>query len=477
MSLLTVALLGPTGVGKTTLAVALQRGDTSYDAMSRGGVVRRAGRTITIRDRIVRCGDTALIDTPGHPGFFRIACVSLALADVVVWLVDGNDSVMPHGRMLLRAARGLRLRHVVPFVPRSSDDVEIRDVVHQEIGELVDGPVLTDDVAALEAYLAALPRLRRDEAWPLELPIQRVYTRHGNSVVVGRIARGTVRLGDELELVGLTRRNGMVRVAGLQTFGANISEAKAGDLVAVRLPGVFSYTGWAPWPEDLVVAERGKALVTPGSAAPTDRFVCDVDLFTPREGGRRRSFGSGFAPQFLLGTADVTGVCDLNGDAEPGAHVPISVTLRKPVVVHEGMPFLLLGETPSAARGLVGTGKVTNVPAPLPRLLCLTTAAIRYRRGNWMGPIVRIATCISLVMLAWSKVLPRFDCRVEAPGAYISKLIRGKNYFKPLQCIRTPTPLISTTYSGRFASTTIGNASLASSQNGFSITTATIQAF
>jgi len=127
---------------------------------------------------------------------------------------------------------------------------------------------------------------------------------------------------------------------------------------ATYSPRTDPYKGSAPYYEDMVVVERGKHIVAPGSVSASRAFACEVDLVATADGGRRTPFATGFAPQFLLRTADVTGRCDLGGGrAEPGERVRMQVSLHEPAVVEDGMPFLVLGET-AAARGLVGIGSV-----------------------------------------------------------------------------------------------------------------------
>ena len=364
-----VGLIGPTGAGKTPVAVALLRGATTYDVLTRGGVCVQRGRTLTVRE-VALPFTTAkrryvLVDTPGMPPFFRIACVALSLIDDAIWIVDGDTSVTPHGRMLLRAAKGMGVRRVVVFVPRASADPLVRELADEEIraearaAGFADSPVVYEDVGALVSVLDELPDVTHDASAALSLPVQRVYRRHFNdAVAVGRIVRGRVRVGDDVELVGLSRKNGVCRVEELQMFGERIDEATAGDLVAARFARTEPYKGWAPYYEDIVVVERGKHIVAPGSVSASRAFSCEVDLVATGHGGRRTPFATGFAPQFLLRTADVTGRCDLGGGrAEPGERVRMQVSLHEPAVVEDGMPFLVLGET-AAARGLVGIGSV-----------------------------------------------------------------------------------------------------------------------
>ena len=369
-----VGLIGAEDVGKTTLAVALLRGARTYDEITKGGVCVRRGRTLTVRDIALPFATAkrryVLVDTPGMAPFFRIACVALSLVDDAIWVVDGDTSVTPHGRMLLRAAKGMRVRRAVVFVPRASADPLVRELADEEIraesraAGFADAPVVYEDVGALLSVLDELPDVTHDASAALSLPIQRVYRKRVNdAVAVGRIVRGRVRVGDDVELVGLSRKNGVCRVEELQMFGERVDEAGAGDLVAVRFARTHPYTGWAT-SQDVVVVERGKHVVAPGSATASRAFTCEVDLVATADGGRRTPFATGFAPQFLLRTADVTGRCDLGGGrAEPGERVRMHVSLHEPAVVDDGMPFLVLGET-AAARGLVGIGSVIAHDGP-----------------------------------------------------------------------------------------------------------------
>jgi len=321
----------------------------------------------------------AHIDCPGHADYIKNMITGAAQMDGAILVVSAADGPMPQTREHLLLARQVGVPRLVVFLNKADlvDDPDLLDLVEMEVRDLLSRydfpgdatPVVRgnakaalasggkDDAACacidalMEALDANVPVPPREEDKPFLLAIEGVSSIEGvGTVVTGRVERGTVRLKEEVEVLGLTAAPRKAVVTGLEMFHKKLETAVAGDNVGVLLRGVK---------RDEV--ERGQVLSKPGSITPHTRFEAQVYVLTKEEGGRHTPFFSGYRPQFFFRTTDVTGAVRLPEGVEmcmPGDHATFAVELEsdKPVAMDEGLRFAIRegGRT-------VGSGKVTRV--------------------------------------------------------------------------------------------------------------------
>ncbi|USS87299.1 elongation factor Tu [Fructilactobacillus hinvesii] len=316
----------------------------------------------------------AHIDAPGHADYVKNMITGAAQMDGAILVVAATDGPMPQTREHILLAKQVGVDHIIVFLNKIDmvDDDELIDLVEMEVRELLseygyDGdnvPVirgsalkaLNGDKEA-EAQIMKLmdtvdeyiPTPDRDEDKPFLMPIEDVFTITGRGTVAsGRIDRGTVKVGDEVEIVGLVPDIIKSTVTGLEMFRKTLDLGEAGDNVGVLLRGVN---------RDQVV--RGQVLAAPGSVKTHEKFTAEVYIMTKEEGGRHTPFFSNYRPQFYFHTTDVTGVIELDKDKEmvmPGDNVTFHVELTKPVAIEKGTKFTIRegGHT-------VGAGTVTEI--------------------------------------------------------------------------------------------------------------------
>jgi elongation factor Tu len=386
-----VGTIGHIDHGKTTLTAAIVArqahrfgGDApGYAEIARGGTVRDASKIVTITAAHVRYEtanrEYAHIDCPGHADFVKNMITGAAQMDGAVLVVAADDGVMPQTREHVLLARQVGVPHLVAFLNKvdAVADPELLELVELELRDLltkyefpgatvpiVRGSALralrsggTDDAACrcidelMEALDTAIPLPPRAEDRPFLMCVESVHTIKGRgTVVTGRIERGKVKVGHEVEVGGLRREARRTVVTGVETFHRTMTEAVAGDNVGLLLRGVRS---------DEV--ERGQVLAAPATVVPRTKFEASVYVLKKDEGGRHTPFFSGYRPQFFFRTADVTGSVTLPEEVTmclPGDNVRLTVELsaETPVALDEGLRFALRegGKT-------VGSGVVTKV--------------------------------------------------------------------------------------------------------------------
>ena len=378
---LNIGTMGHVDHGKTTLTAAItkvlaERGTAAYVPFERiDRAPEEVERGITINITHIEY-ETAMrhyahVDMPGHAGYVKNMITGAAQIDGAILVVSALDGVMPQTREHVLLARQVGVRHIVVALNKAdAADRELADLVELEVRELLAGygypgetvPVvrvsalraLAGDpewVSAVAALLDVLdgyvPVPARYTGAPFLLPVENVLTVTGRgTVVTGAVERGSVRVGDTVEVVGLGAGLTAV-VTGVETFGKPMERAEAGDNAALLLRGVRRHQ-----------VRRGQVVAEPGSVAPHQRFTAEVELLSEREGGRRTPIATGYRPQFFVRTTSVSGEVDLGrpGTAAPGDLLELTVTLGRPVALDAGLGFAIRegGRT-------VGAGTVTEL--------------------------------------------------------------------------------------------------------------------
>ncbi|MFD5010359.1 elongation factor Tu [Streptomyces chartreusis] len=376
---LNIGTMGHVDHGKTTLTAAItkvlaERGSGTFVPFDRiDRAPEEAARGITINIAHVEYEtDTrhyAHVDMPGHADYVKNMVTGAAQLDGAILVVSALDGIMPQTAEHVLLARQVGVDHIVVALNKAdAGDEELIDLVELEVRDLLSqhgyggdtAPVvrvsglkaLEGDpqwTASIEALLDAVdtyvPMPERYVDAPFLLSVENVLTITGRgTVVTGAVERGTVRVGDRVEVLGAGLET---VVTGLETFGKPMDDAQAGDNVALLLRGV---------PRDAV--RRGHVVAAPGSVTPRSRFTAQVYVLSAREGGRTTPVVTGYRPQFYIRTADVVGDVDLGevGVARPGETVTMTVELGREVPLEPGLGFAIRegGRT-------VGAGTVTAV--------------------------------------------------------------------------------------------------------------------
>ena len=373
--------------GKTTLTAAIlavQAGKglakgKGYADIAKGGTVRDATKTVTIAVAHVEYETEkrhyAHIDCPGHADFIKNMITGAAQMDGAILVVSAADGPMPQTKEHVLLARQVDVPALVCFMNKIDlvDDPELLDLVEIEIRELLtkygfpgdDIPIVrgcslpayqkpTDPAAAkciselMNAVDSYIPEPVREEDKPFLMAIEDVFSIEGRgTVATGRIERGVIKVGEEVQIIGLSKEPVKTTVTGVEMFKKLLDEGRAGDNVGCLLRGIRR--------EDI---ERGQVLAKPNSITPHLKFEAEVYCLSKDEGGRHTPFFSGYRPQFYFRTTDVTGTANLVG-AEmcmPGDNVRLSVELHKPIAMDDGVRFAIRegGRT-------VGSGVVTKI--------------------------------------------------------------------------------------------------------------------
>ncbi|MBI5762905.1 MAG: elongation factor Tu [Planctomycetes bacterium] len=318
----------------------------------------------------------AHVDCPGHADYVKNMITGAAQMDGAILVVSAADGPMPQTREHVLLARQVNVPALVVFLNKVDllDDPELLELVELEIRELLNkynfpgdtipiirgqsnaalnnpkDPKATECITKLmEALDANIPEPVREDAKPFLMPVEDVFSIKGRGTVgTGRIERGIIKVGDEIEIVGLHKEIKKSVVTGVEMFNKTLDEGRAGENVGLLLRGVEK--------EEL---ERGQVLAKPGSITPHVKFQAEVYVLTKEEGGRHTPFFNNYRPQLYLRTTDVTGSLKLLGGAEmcmPGDNVSLEVELMCPVAIEEGVRFAVRegGRT-------VGSGVVTKI--------------------------------------------------------------------------------------------------------------------
>jgi len=384
-----IGTIGHVDHGKTTLTAAItlvlskvgQAKATSYDEIDKAPEEKERGITISTAHVEYETGNRhyAHVDCPGHADYIKNMITGAAQMDGAVLVVSAADGPMPQTREHILLARQVGVPYIVVFMNKVDmvDDDELLELVEMEIRDLLneyefpgdDIPVIKGSaLKALEcgcgnrecpwcshiwelmdAVDDYIPLPERDTDKPFLMPVEDVFTITGRgTVTTGRVERGTVKVGDEVQIVGLRDEPRKTVVTGVEMFRKLLDYAQAGDNIGTLLRGV-----------DRKEVERGMVLAKPGSIKPHTKFNAEVYVLTKEEGGRHTPFFQGYRPQFYFRTTDVTGVITLPEGVEmvmPGDNVQMGIELITPIAIEEGLRFAIRegGRT-------VGAGVVTSI--------------------------------------------------------------------------------------------------------------------
>jgi elongation factor Tu len=365
-----VGTIGHVDHGKTTLTAAL----TKVCAEARGGEFKaydqidnapeERARGITIATAHVEYESDARhyahVDCPGHADYVKNMITGAAQMDGAILVVSAADGPMPQTREHILLARQVGVPYILVYLNKADmvDDAELLELVEMEVRELLssyefpgdDTPIITGSalkalegdeseigvpsiiklVTALDEYV---PEPVRALDKPFLLPIEDVFSISGRgTVVTGRVERGIIKVGEEVEIVGIHATT-KTTCTGVEMFRKLLDEGRAGDNVGVLLRGTKR--------DDV---ERGQVLAHPGTINPHTKFEAEVYILSKEEGGRHTPFFKGYRPQFYFRTTDVTGACELPEGVEmvmPGDNVQMQVTLIAPIAMEEGLRFAI----------------------------------------------------------------------------------------------------------------------------------------
>ena len=383
-----IGTIGHVDHGKTTLTAAITKvlatrlpSDTNkiiaFENIDKAPEERERGITINTShvEYETNARHYAHVDCPGHADYVKNMITGAAQMDGAILVVAATDGVMAQTREHILLARQVNVPYIVVFMNKCDmvDDEELLDLVEMEIRELLndydfpgdDVPIIRgsalkaledpngpwgDKIMDLMATVdEAIPEPEHENDKPFLMPVEDVFTITGRgTVATGRVERGTLKLNDEVELIGIKEDSRKTVVTGIEMFRKLLDYAEAGDNVGLLLRGVNR--------EDIL---RGQVLAKPGSVTCHTKFTAQVYVLTKDEGGRHTPFFNNYRPQFYFRTTDVTGVCVLPEGTEmcmPGDNVEMTVELIHPIAMEQGLRFAIRegGRT-------VGSGRVVKI--------------------------------------------------------------------------------------------------------------------
>ena len=388
-----IGTIGHVDHGKTTLTAAITKvlhqryglgENVEFDQIDKAPEERERGITISTAHVEYETPNRhyAHVDCPGHADYVKNMITGAAQMDGAILVVSAADGPMPQTREHILLSRQVGVPYIIVFMNKTDqvDDPELLELVEMEIRELLseydfpgdDTPIIkgsalkaleaaqaSDDIAdnpdcqsifeLMDAVDSYIPEPQRDVDKPFLMPVEDVFSITGRgTVATGRVERGTVKVQDTVEIVGLTEEKRSVVVTGVEMFRKLLDEAITGDNIGVLLRGVQ---------RDEI--ERGQVLAKPGSIHPHTHFNSSVYVLKKEEGGRHTPFFNGYRPQFYFRTTDVTGVIELPTGTEmvmPGDNVEMEIKLITPIAIEEGLRFAIRegGRT-------VGSGVVTGI--------------------------------------------------------------------------------------------------------------------
>jgi elongation factor Tu len=382
---LNIGTIGHVDHGKTTLTAAITKvleksGGAkfmAYDQIDKAPEERERGVTINIAHVEYETAKRhyAHVDCPGHADYIKNMITGAAQMDGAILVVSAADGPMPQTREHILLARQVGVPAIVVFLNKADmvDDKELLDLVELEVRELLskykfpgdDIPIVIGSalkalegdasemgegaiLKLMEAVDSFIQEPVRDVDKPFIMPVEDVFTISGRgTVVTGRVERGVIKVGEEIEIVGFKATQKTV-ATGVEMFRKLLDEGRAGDNIGVLLRGTKR--------EEV---ERGQVLAKPGSITPHTKFNAEAYVLTKEEGGRHTPFFNGYRPQFYFRTTDVTGVVKLPEGTEmvmPGDNINVEIDLITPVAMEEGLKFAIRegGRT-------VGAGVVTKI--------------------------------------------------------------------------------------------------------------------
>jgi len=382
---LNVGTIGHVDHGKTTLTAAITKvladegkaNFTAFDEIDKAPEEKERGITIATAhvEYETDARHYAHVDCPGHADYIKNMITGAAQMDGGILVVSAADGPMPQTREHILLARQVAVPALVVYLNKADqvDDPELLELVELELRELLskyefpgdDIPIITGSALhalegkdtemgvqsihrLMEAVDTYIPQPERDVDKPFLMPVEDVFSISGRgTVTTGRVERGIVRVGDEIEIIGIIDTK-KTTVTGVEMFRKLLDEGRAGENVGTLLRGVKRTD-----------VERGQVLAKPGSITPHRKFKAEVYVLTKEEGGRHTPFFSGYRPQFYFRTTDVTGVATLPDDVQmvmPGDNVAVSIELINPIAMEKELRFAIRegGRT-------VGAGVVTEI--------------------------------------------------------------------------------------------------------------------
>lgn len=381
-----IGTIGHVDHGKTTLTAAIttvlskKYGGGSafaYDQIDKAPEERERGITISTSHVEYETANRhyAHVDCPGHADYVKNMITGAAQMDGAILVCSAADGPMPQTREHILLSRQVGVPYIVVFLNKCDmvEDEELLELVEMEVRDLLseynfpgdDTPIVrgsalkalenpegewADKILELFEHIDSyIPEPQRDVDKPFMMPVEDVFTITGRgTVATGRVERGIVKVGDEVEIIGLAEESRKTVVTGVEMFRKLLDQAQAGDNIGALLRGVER--------KDI---ERGQVLAKPGSVKPHTSFTAEVYVLTKEEGGRHKPFFTGYRPQFYFRTTDVTGIITLPEGTEmvmPGDNITVTVELIAPIAMEEGTRFSIRegGKT-------VGAGAVAKI--------------------------------------------------------------------------------------------------------------------
>ena len=384
-----IGTIGHVDHGKTTTTAAITKylgllGKAKYEAYDQiDSAPEEKERGITINTAHVEYETDkrhyAHVDCPGHADYVKNMITGAAQMDGAILVVAATDGVMPQTREHILLARQVGVKYIVVYLNKCDvvDDPELLELVEMEVRDLLSSydfpgdeipivkgsslkvleststdpndPVYAPMKELMDAVDNYIPTPDRPVDQPFLMPIEDVMTISGRgTVVTGRVERGTVKLQDEVEIVGLSKESKKTTITGVEMFRKILDQAEAGDNIGALLRGIQRSE-----------VERGQVLAKPGTIHPHTKFKAQVYVLTKEEGGRHTPFFNGYRPQFYFRTTDVTGVIELAAGTEmvmPGDNVDMTIELITPIAIEKGLRFAIRegGRT-------VGSGVVSEI--------------------------------------------------------------------------------------------------------------------
>ena len=381
-----IGTIGHVDHGKTTTTAAITKvlglmGKAQYTAYDQiDGAPEEKARGITINTAHVEYETDkrhyAHVDCPGHADYVKNMITGAAQMDGAILVVSAADGPMPQTREHILLARQVGVKYIVVYLNKCDqvDDPELLELVEMEVRDLLSSydfpgdeiPVIkgsslkvlestsTDPNAPeyacirelMDAVDSYIPTPDRPTDQPFLMPVEDVFTITGRgTVATGRVERGVVKVGDEVEIVGLSHEKKKTVVTGVEMFRKLLDQAEAGDNIGVLLRGIQRNE-----------IERGQVLAVPGSIHPHTKFKAEVYILTKEEGGRHTPFFNGYRPQFYFRTTDVTGVIELPAGTEmvmPGDNVTMTIELITPIAIEKGLRFAIREGGRTVGSGIV----------------------------------------------------------------------------------------------------------------------------
>ncbi|ALS26172.1 elongation factor Tu [Paenibacillus cisolokensis] len=379
-----IGTIGHVDHGKTTLTAAITTvlakkyggSAVAFDQIDKAPEERERGITISTAHVEYETPNRhyAHVDCPGHADYVKNMITGAAQMDGAILVVSAADGPMPQTREHILLSRQVGVPYIVVFLNKCDmvEDEELLELVEMEVRDLLneyefpgdDTPIIRGSarealqnpegewaqkiIELFEQIDSYIPTPERDTEKPFLMPVEDVFTITGRgTVATGRVERGTVKVGDEVEIVGLNEETKKTVVTGVEMFRKLLDSAQAGDNIGALLRGV-----------DRKEIERGQVLSKPGSVKPHTQFTAQVYVLTKEEGGRHKPFFTGYRPQFYFRTTDVTGIINLPEGTEmvmPGDNITVTVELIAPIAIEEGTRFAIREGGRTVGAGAVAT--------------------------------------------------------------------------------------------------------------------------